>query len=467
MSVSATTIRALSSPCVKRRLATQPFSLVPFLYQTSTIQGRSISFDSFPDYKGARPQQWRRKSPRLNSYDSIPFDEPIPFEDTKLEDGPEGLDPFDQRPNRPSDHVAYHQQRKSTITETEREMFQKLFNSIVLDPPAQPPSVDEEGDDRSVESVFGEVMASEEKRGRGAVAPVQKSKPETLRQLASAVARPMTKCKSEAGARKTEAHDDRINSLQVEQYEKVTGLMRAAKTDVELWNVLEKEVFSVIRDLDLDGTMAATAPKKTKKTKKAKTDQAAEATESPADGLSKQTRLAIIGPNYPSFIVVAVRQLRQEFPSSLLPLRIIPSIKSLGRGSYVLGASTVLYNEIIAFLWLSFMDLHTVEELLQDMDNGGIAFDINTLELLDSIQDEVEKAKDGTFGPTIAAVWAMDRITGGCRKLDTWRRIIKERMQADAIRKAATDLRMASVQRNKLAQDKANYEVAGLVNRER
>jgi len=43
-----------------------------------------------------------------------------------------------------------------------------------------------------------------------------------------------------------------------------------------------------------------------------------------------------IGPNYPSFWLSRCANLRQEFPSSSLSLTILPTVKDLGRVSYVL-----------------------------------------------------------------------------------------------------------------------------------
>ncbi|KAJ9648914.1 hypothetical protein H2199_000827 [Coniosporium tulheliwenetii] len=200
---------------------------------------------------------------------------------------------------------------------------------------------------------------------------------------------------------------------------RVEELMRAAGTDAELWNVLETEVFSAIRQLELDGPR----PSETKHTKSSPNQQ-------PSPGL------AAIGPNYPSFLLMAVRQFRQEFPSSTLALAVLPEVKALGRSSYALGASTPLYNELITIAWLNYADFHEIDYLLHDMDRGGIEFDGNTLDLIASILVEQQKARRGWLGGAVAAVWEMESLRRGFRKLERWRDVVQARLEADAVRQA-------------------------------
>jgi len=96
----------------------------------------------------------------------------------------------------------------------------------------------------------------------------------------------------------------------------------------------------------------------------------------------------------------------------------------------------MLYNELIAMAWIKYADLQYVEELIQDMDNGGVDFDVNTLEMLDLMKAEGQEARAQSYGKVVAAAWSLDRFVGGWAKLERWKDTIKDRLQADAIRKA-------------------------------
>ncbi|OCL02779.1 hypothetical protein AOQ84DRAFT_357209, partial [Glonium stellatum] len=422
MSVTANAARAFLPNYSIGRLIPKHFTLLPFLYQTATIQQcRAISDKPLPGY----PEGFGQGNSRP-SYDNLVRADAVPLLNSEVSI----LESLNEPSQRSKDGATYHRQRKSTITDSERKAFQRLFDNLIYQPEWQPllPDATEEA---SLGSVLEGALISH--RARGSQAGLN-SKTSSIRSMAEA----LIDRKPNHINRNIARENDRFKASQEQQYNRVEGLLRAAKTDVELWNVLESEVFSIIRKLDLDGVAAGTKMKdrKTKQVSRRATATLASTTYNTCSEVDRASGLAIIGPNYPSFLLIAIRQLRQEFPSSSLSLAILPAVKALGRGSYVLGASTVLYNELISLAWLTYADFECIEELLQDMDNGGIDFDGNTLQLLESIHDEVRKACMGRFGATVAAVWEMDRFTNGWRKLERWRDIIKDRMQAEAIRKA-------------------------------
>lgn len=412
MSITANAARVFLPQYLNRMLIAKRSTLLPFLYHTATIrQYRSFSGKPLPGH----PMESGQDTSRSNYNDLLRLDD-VPLLDGETSTF-ENSNSLSQMPN---DRATYHRQRKSTITDSERKAFQRLFGNLVSQPERQPLPLDA-AEESSLDSVLEDVLIKHR-------ASSDWASPSLKIPSIRSVAEVLTSRKSnhdQKTIRDVAGNNDSLEALQKQQYNRVEGLLRAAKTDVELWNVLETEVFSIIRELDLDGAAANTATPILKPT-----------IENICEEIDHASRLAIIGPNYPSFLVIAVRQLRQEFPSSSLSLTILPAVKDLGRGSYVLGASTVLYNELISLAWLTYADFECIEELLQDMDNSGVDFDGNTLELLESIHDEARKACMGRFGATVAAVWEMDRFTDGWRKLERWRDIIKDRMQAEAIRKA-------------------------------
>jgi hypothetical protein len=149
----------------------------------------------------------------------------------------------------------------------------------------------------------------------------------------------------------------------------------------------------------------------------------------------KSADLTIIGPNYPTFLTTAIITLRTCFPTSTLSFTMLSKLKSLGRGSYALGASTALYNELIKAIWHTYSDFRYIDELLQEMDNGGLEFDLDTLKILEEIRLEGNRIKNGRYGINRRAVWNTDIIQNGWRKVILWIPVVKERVEADTQRK--------------------------------
>ncbi|EKG18104.1 hypothetical protein MPH_04636 [Macrophomina phaseolina MS6] len=224
-----------------------------------------------------------------------------------------------------------------------------------------------------------------------------------------------------------EEEDTPLRIAQREQFERVENMMKEAKSDVELWNILETEVLSAVRRMDLDASRSSSG----------KGQEAQQLVDGQAmEGDQPFSEFQVIGPNYPSFLLIAMRQLRVDFPGSTLGLALLPAIKSLGRGSFALGASTELYNELLAMTWLTYSDFQGLDDLLQEMENGGIDFDTNTLDILDSIKKNALDVRSGRLGEGASAVLDMDRFQRGLRRLQRWRDAIRLRMEAEAIRQA-------------------------------
>lgn len=314
----------------------------------------------------------------------------------------------------------YHKQRLATTTGAERAAFRRLFAMVGTGVPASQQkdngrTVAEINKQKETESL----PRSEPQKSEQAVRDLSRY-PVSLRSKANAAIQP----KQDARAKKVKGRTAETQiGLQQPTPEaeaiRVEELMRSAGTDAELWDVLETEVFSVIRQLELDGP----SPSESKQMNSKPNQQ-------PSSGL------AVIGPNYPSFLLMAVRQFRQEFPSSTLALAVLPEVKALGRSSYALGASTPLYNELITIAWLNYADFHEIDYLLHDMDRGGIEFDGNTLDLIASILVEQQKARGGWLGGAMAAVWEMESLRRAFRKLERWRDVVQARLEADAVRQA-------------------------------
>jgi hypothetical protein len=343
--------------------------------------------------------------------------------------------------------------RESTITNRERDTFKKLFDLVVKNPPsarkkdkkkskiskdrahadAQQPEAT-----KLLESVATELRS---RRPQDDMVPIERF-PVPLRLMAAKATRKVQEqqylqqvdeqIKAEEEAERP-APDDPLVRLREEQHARVEELLRAASTDYALWDVLEQHVFSVIRSLQLDGP-----------------EKKPEGEEMVYKPDPKQ--LAIIGPNYPSFLLMAIRQLRTNFPASLLAFQILPEVKQLGRSSYVLGASTPLYNEVIAATWQVWADGQKIDDLLKEMNNSGLEFDENTLALLQRIQQEGSRAMSGRQGEVKRMWWNFELVQNGWSRVCEWIPVVEERLQALAVRLA---------NEREMQREQIEYEAAG------
>lgn len=354
--------------------------------------------------------------------------------------------------------------RTSTITPSEKQVFQKLFSDIFARQQQQavrkaPPSLDlfkdeppnasdgESKDKTEVTKSVGKIIASATRQ------LTNEEMEETVRRypvaLRAAAARaigfklnisPDQTDKERIG---DEAMDLKLEELRKPERERVERLMRAAKTDFELWSVMEKEVFSLIPRLGL-GNIKTESPakpvvKKIKKSKKAAfiatdanepqvvtTELAANITEeggvstlgldeigvtepSPTiitdDGISA---LARDGPLYPSHLLLGLRLLDRSFAKpSLLTLSILPKIKSLGLFSHVLGGTTQLYNELMIIHWHRRDDFPAVFALLTEMEQSALDWDSHTLEIISTIDATQKSALRGERGRELNTLWSL------------------------------------------------------------
>lgn len=364
---------------------------MPFLYQTRTIQQHAVPKKRWP-------------VPELSALPKTPNDH-IPFEQGKHELALEIPD------------------AKTTITKKEKEIFKKLFALAEAEAKA------EQGAEAAVvKESAKEPLSPKHQRIREASVEAQRLHP--------------------VGFDATKSQEQQAE--QQRQFTAVKRLLESAKADVELWSTLETHVFQKIIQLDLDAevgavkaNLAAEAEKKnlskTAKKKKMKDTPAATQPTPARNAFSPNPELATLGTNYPLLLVVAMQQLRTSFPTSQLPFAIVPSIKRIGRSSYALGASTPLYNELISLTWRMYSDFTRIDELLQEMENGGLEFDEQTLNILVGIRVQGNDLRKGKFGANRKALWQMDVMQSGWRKVIAWIPVVREVLVAGAQREARGD----------------------------
>jgi hypothetical protein len=185
--------------------------------------------------------------------------------------------------------------------------------------------------------------------------------------------------------------------------EKIQTALQAAidqgKGDLGLREVCEERVFGMLQHLDIyDGVDKDTKgvpehqPDEIESTGSSKTSQSlsTENTETkhpsgPLDIPPFVPVYPVISALYPNMLFTALNLFKTHFPNSPLIGQFLPTIKSHGRTSTVLGASTKLYNELMDYYWRVCDDLPTVVSLLEEMDSTGVEPNLWTYSLVKRI----------------------------------------------------------------------------------
>ncbi|KAK0724901.1 hypothetical protein B0H67DRAFT_598353 [Lasiosphaeris hirsuta] len=421
-------------------------TLVPFLYQTRTLQRLSranVSAPVFRAFHAAPPAaaRYNAKDSPYTSKDPIPFDLPTDIEPIEIEE--------ESEPG-----------HESTITPLEKRAFDRIFEEIAArerealrPPPASTPLLSDDFPSRypreGLQKYFLKKNPEAEKARKtlnivvedAAAAysdswrPVQNVfEPKTpvgqssmARDPAKALLRFPPSLRKAArmalGAVQADRHEDKSSNLEPvyaweqagpdggerrpqpmgqlgrsvqeelmrrEERNRVDQKMRSARTDFELWDIIEEEVFPMVEKLGLGEQPAA---------KRGRKKAIADATSS-EDASSTKLSVNIYGPLYPFHLLNALRLLDKGFNmSSPLALNILPRVKELGLASYVLGVSTPFYNTLADIIWRRYGNPAAVFNLFEEMRYAGLYCDTRSLSTIESIGAVVRQGGLGEKGP--------------------------------------------------------------------
>ncbi|KAF2853919.1 hypothetical protein T440DRAFT_552532 [Plenodomus tracheiphilus IPT5] len=414
MSVCANTLRAWARSRVPASV-----TLLPFLYQTATIQQCTTA---------------TRPSTRRNFQSRSDGGGDIPFEDDTLPATPE------QEPV-----------RLTTITDAERKAFRKLYltaarqekekstgrHAFERDEIADEYYEEDEEPAVSLDKVFDDVLkgkpALEARAGTRRTPPNRTKRPSIDAQTTD---KDTSKSQSTSSTKKAALE---LKQLRTAELERFTHLLSTAKTDLELWHILEAQVFHPVRLLDLEDTLTPKTHQKaltsrlknprSKQDQKPK-DNTATTTTAATTHLEEtdQTNKRILFQNFPHYLIHAITTLRSSFPTSTLPLSLLPTLKQLGRSAYALGATTTLYKHLLRTAWLQHASYHAIDALLTEMHNSAVEFDAEILALLDSIIKEHNMARSGVFGREMLMVYGLEMFDEGARKVKMWREVVAGRL---------------------------------------
>ncbi len=405
--------------------------LLPFLYETRTLQAKSLFI------KARRPSSCIYQNHRnfcATSRSRLPNDKPrsdhnIPFE---------GIPTHLHEPSpTPTPLPFLKPNRESTITASEQSTFDRIFADLAQSTAKEDPEdelinddlEDEVEDGANLQTIFdAAIQQLSIREDRYAEAEERNRLKFAERPLARAFN--VISDKDSIWGRSGEVGDDYevLATAHRAHEKKVYGMLDNVETDIELWRVLETEVFSLVEVFkarrekeEREAAQAAKKPKNVvgRRKKKEKEEDTKEVPNilSTSDALAPNALLSILQANYGSYCLHAMRLLRTRFLTSPYTLYLLPTIKRLGPISYVLGASTHLFNEILFIKWSQYSDLHGIADLMVEMGAQGVEANEVTLRLLWVIGKTRDKGRAGEQGWAMKAWWGM----GG--PVEGWKRI--------------------------------------------
>ncbi|RPA98811.1 hypothetical protein L873DRAFT_1807484 [Choiromyces venosus 120613-1] len=314
-------------------------------------------------------------------------DEDLPFADGPFmsDRGSGGDDPWaflyqPESGRRPKTLPSYHSftrdrlQTNSTITEREREIFTKIFESILSEGSSFIPRMKESGRSfpsnsltQLFESAVGPLADGDEISfgPKGAInqssatfglvkASDNKDYPLTFRAAAARAAGLGQRLRID---QEVEAERERLKLLSF-----LTKDMQKCKTDRELLRWLENHVFSMV------------------------------------SGKDAESERKIPSASYADLLVEGMIAFRQNFNDLVGAMSVFERVKRLGAESYVVGCSTGVYNEMLQTKWEAYKDVSKIVELVDEMEVNAIEGSQKTVQILWSIIGEVRRMKDGEMG---------------------------------------------------------------------
>ncbi|TLD32720.1 hypothetical protein PspLS_01147 [Pyricularia sp. CBS 133598] len=194
---------------------------------------------------------------------------------------------------------------------------------------------------------------------------------------------------------------DRIKAEESRTHERqrVSALMLQTKSDFELWDVLEREVFSMITWLGLDG-------KENRPQRRGRKLRQYQRKHTPEGEPVPQLDLLVHGPLYSSNIIFGLKTMDARYPGSPLALAILPRVKALGLASYILGASVDLYTAQMKLHWDRYRDVRAVLDLMDEMRSAELLFGQQHLAMLEEMERSMMLCVSGQRGDVMANIFA-------------------------------------------------------------
>lgn len=427
-------------------------TLLPFLYHTSTIQRprvhqsgatlwRQVSEQSNCTGRYSRSRHSQPSEPIQNSnittvrprrQPDIPFERPPPKKDPYSELELEG----------------------STITPNERKAFEGLFNLQRKAVPAKaiPPETKVGGNlsgngARGARTILGRRRRLS--RVGGQAAGAQRSASQTdiatdaetqetwstelspallalakqarLKQSGATPAENTTPDSRESSSNQRSAKP-RISAAAQRELNVISNAFQHSKSDAEIWQILQSQVFKPLSDQ--------------LQTFSSRHDTTAVALAS-IKSLEEDEHLRNFKETLPQHLTNTFKYLKSHYPSSLLPLAILPALRRLGPLAIALGGSTALYTLHAREHWRRYQasGVNDIAVVLKSALAEGTV-DSETVAVLDGILDYESSARRGAEGEGVRVLWAMERTRSAVAELVRLRTEIVKVVEESALRAA-------------------------------
>jgi hypothetical protein len=302
------------------------------------------------------------------------------------------------------------------MTVSEKKAFEELLSL-----PQQKGRKDGKGRRNKLEDVLDEAVAERKRRDLSDSKPAM---PEVLKQM-------QEKLKHDRNVGQRILLDQAV----AKDIKRVNEAFAAAKTDVELWEVLHKQVLSRVKSLRLDQPPGQSSKRSSKQQEQNLNpeDEALRA-ETPRWPGNIPDQL-VIAEALPQHVVDAQHMLIYDFPATHLGVSLLPYLKSLGPTTFALAASTKLYNNHMRAL-RGGGNFPSIMHTLEEMDKEVYDFNDKTHDLVNWIYKRSGPARQGIYGAGVAALWNGERYRKAINAATRWNKLIAERMQEKALREA-------------------------------
>ncbi|KAJ4206175.1 hypothetical protein NW767_003423 [Fusarium falciforme] len=406
-------------------------NLLPFLYQTRTLQfacRRPVSL-LVAQKAGIITKNKRSKRP----------DNSIPFEWDDAEQANSHITP----------------EQEGTLTPTESEIFKSIFDEIAqgrlpkakkrpesaegqAELTSQRPAKETSGEEFSEGSLVDQARSAQSDPNflKQFPASLQNAAQAALGKFKLAPARPRLRDLAELdrAEAKQMAVWAQYESIRETEKLRVETLMKACQTDVELWEVMEDEVFSLPGKLMIGSSDARKERKERKKQKMAAkrageetaVEETATKAEQPLMLKDGKRVMDIHGPLYPHYLSTGMKLLDTAFlKPSILALNIIPRVKDLGLSSYVLGVSTPLFAKLADIHWRRYGDATAALDALDEMQSVGLHPNEEVEKLVEEISSHLHSCTWGAQGPFVMAMMESPPYDASLTtRLERWERVI-------------------------------------------
>lgn len=405
-----------------------PFTpVLPFLYQTRTLQAQLLSRDEkrvIPRWRAHR--SFSSTSRNRATISNVAAHE-IPFEKAASSSKAKG---GSRNRSRKSDFRRLNVSRltesdierhlqfspsyatasdstipHSTITASEKAAFNKLAKYIARSEVEEASSEDENDDEfiRELGDEFGSEIVQDIDTIFERSIERQSSLDEN-HTTASSIARQSSEAM-------------RLEPLRKSHEKAFAKKLDSTETDIEVWTLLEKEVFRVFGELK-ERSKGKKAEEASHSVNKGKVPEKEQKKGTDSSKTSKDV-LSVMQNNYSGYCLSALRLLRREFPRSPYVLHLLPTIKRFGPISYVLGATTALYNEILFVKWTQYSDLAGMADLVKEMLDKGVEINEVSIHLLAAVAQERQTAlsADGDVNQATKTWWRLSGVQ------DSWDRV--------------------------------------------